>query len=43
MLTGTTKNIYAKRKEKKETQNGDPQTQEAFEKEPSQEKIIINH
>ena len=35
MLTGKTKDIYAKRKEKKETQNGDPQTQKTFEKEPS--------
>ena len=35
MLTGETKKTYAKRKEKKETQNGDPQAQEAFEKESS--------
>jgi hypothetical protein len=43
MLTGETKNMYAERKKKKETQNGDPQTQKAIEKEPSQEKIIFNH
>lgn len=43
MLTGQQKNIYAKRKEKKEAQDGHTQAQEAFEKEPSQEKIIINH
>jgi hypothetical protein len=31
---------YAKRKEKKETQNGHPQAQEAFEKEQAQEEVI---
>lgn len=35
MLTGKTKNLYAERKKKKETQNGDPQTQKAFEKKSS--------
>lgn len=35
MLTGKTNDIYAKRKEKKETQNGDSQTKKTFEKKPS--------
>jgi hypothetical protein len=42
MLTGKTQNIYAKRKEKKKTQDGYPQAQEASAQEPSQEEVIIN-
>jgi hypothetical protein len=35
LLSRPNQNIYAKRKEKKETQNGHAQAQEAFEKKPS--------
>jgi hypothetical protein len=41
VLSGPNQKFYAERKEKKETQNGHPQTQEAFEKEPSQEEVIF--